>query len=89
MIGALARKIFGSSNDRRIKGYQPRVQEINALEDELAKLSDEGLRARTDELRLLIAELEEHHRGLGARIELTGPWPPYNFIASDDASLLA
>ena len=28
MIGALARKLFGSSNDRRVKGYQPRVDAI-------------------------------------------------------------
>jgi hypothetical protein len=45
-------------------------------------------RARTDELRQIIAELEEHHRGLGARIELTGPWPPYNFVPAGDASAL-
>jgi len=44
-------------------------------------------RERTDELRRLVAELEEHHGGLGARIELTGPWPPYNFVAADDASV--
>lgn len=31
-------------------------------------------------LRKLVAELEERHRALGARIELTGPWPPYNFL---------
>jgi gas vesicle protein GvpL/GvpF len=37
-------------------------------------------RERTDELRAIVAELEEHHHGLGARIELTGPWPPYNFV---------
>ena len=43
-------------------------------------------RDRTDELRRLVAELEEHHRELGARIELTGPWPPYNFVADDAAS---
>ena len=47
MIGALARKIFGSSNERRIKAYQPRVAEINALEKELEQLSDEALQART------------------------------------------
>ena len=41
MIGALARKFFGSANDRRIKGYQSRVDAINALEPELAALSDE------------------------------------------------
>lgn len=41
-------------------------------------------RERTDELRQLVTELEEHHRELGARIELTGPWPPYNFVAADE-----
>ncbi len=51
MIGALARKIFGSSNERRIKTYMPRVAEINALEQELEKLSDDALRARTAQFR--------------------------------------
>ena len=46
MIGALARKFFGSANDRRIKGYQSRVDAINALEPEIAALSDEALKAR-------------------------------------------
>ena len=32
MIGALARKFFGSANERGIKGYLPRVEKINALE---------------------------------------------------------
>jgi hypothetical protein len=35
---------------------------------------------RVHGLRALVAELEEHHRELGVRIELTGPWPPYNFL---------
>ena len=48
MIGALARKLFGSSNERRIKSYLPRVAEINALEGEPEKLTDEELRVRTD-----------------------------------------
>ncbi|MFN3349319.1 preprotein translocase subunit SecA [Pseudorhodoplanes sp.] len=56
MLGAVARKLFGSANDRRIKGYQPRVQAINALEPEIAKLSDDQLRARTDEFRKQLAE---------------------------------
>ncbi|MBR0826687.1 preprotein translocase subunit SecA [Bradyrhizobium manausense] len=55
MIGALARKFFGSANDRRIKGYQSRVNAINALEPELAKLSDEALKARTDEFKQQLA----------------------------------
>jgi hypothetical protein len=35
---------------------------------------------RVEGLRALVAELEERHSTLGARIELTGPWPPYNFL---------
>ena len=51
MIGALARKFFGSANDRRVKGYQSRVDAINALEPEIAVLTDDELKARTAELR--------------------------------------
>jgi preprotein translocase subunit SecA len=51
MLGALARKFFGSANDRRVKGYQSRVDAINALEPEVAALSDEALKARTDAFR--------------------------------------
>src|SRR5579862_4721137 len=56
MIGAVARKLFGSANDRRIRAFRPRVDEINALEKELAELSDEALRARTDAFKKQIAE---------------------------------
>ena len=56
MIGVIARKLFGSSNERRIKGYLPRVAQINALEKELEGLSDEGLRARTDMFKQQVAE---------------------------------
>ena len=55
MIGVIARKLFGSSNERRIKGYLPRVAQINALEKELEGLSDEGLRARTDMFKQQVA----------------------------------
>ncbi|MEX4008837.1 preprotein translocase subunit SecA [Neoaquamicrobium sediminum] len=54
-FGSLARKIFGSSNDRRIKGFRPRVEAINALEKEMEALSDEALRAKTEEFRQEIA----------------------------------
>jgi preprotein translocase subunit SecA len=56
MAIALARKLFGSSNERRIKGYLPRVAQINALEKELAGLSDEALRARTEAFKRQVAE---------------------------------
>src|SRR2546430_1114263 len=55
MIGALARKFFGSANDRRVKGYQSRVDAINALEREIAALSDEGRKGRTAEFRNALA----------------------------------
>lgn len=56
MIGAVARKLFGSANDRRIKAYMPRVQAINALEDEVSALSDADLKARTETFRAQLTE---------------------------------
>ena len=56
MIGALARKFFGSANDRRVKGYQSRVNAINALEPELIKLSDEELKACIVDFKKQLAE---------------------------------
>ena len=44
--------------------------------------------ARVDELRALVAELEGRHSALGVRIELTGPWPPYNFLPGGDTAAL-
>ena len=55
MIHAFTR-LFGSANDRRVKSYRPRVDEINALEGELEKLSDEALRARTDDFKKQLAD---------------------------------
>jgi preprotein translocase subunit SecA len=55
-FGTLAAKVFGSSNDRRIKPYRPKVDPINALEPEIEKLSDGELRARTDMFRKQLAE---------------------------------
>ncbi|MEJ6785054.1 preprotein translocase subunit SecA [Aminobacter sp. Piv2-1] len=55
-LGGIARKIFGSSNDRRVKSTRPRVEAINALEKELQGLSDEQLRARTAEFRQELAD---------------------------------
>ena len=55
-LGSIARKLFGSSNDRRLKTYNPKVAEINALEPEVEALSDEDLRARTVEFRRQLAD---------------------------------
>jgi preprotein translocase subunit SecA len=50
-LGALARKIFGSANDRKVKAFRATVDQINALEPEIEALSDDALRARTGEFR--------------------------------------
>jgi preprotein translocase subunit SecA len=50
MLG-IAKKIFGSSNDRKVKDFMSRVQKINALEDKFAALSDDELRMMTDAFR--------------------------------------
>jgi preprotein translocase subunit SecA len=47
MIGAFARRLFGSANDRYVKSIDPVIEEINALEPELAALDDAALRNRT------------------------------------------
>ncbi len=55
-LGAIASKVFGSANDRKLKKYWPVVAKINALEPETAALSDEALRARTEIFRKRLAE---------------------------------
>ena len=56
MIQGVLKKIFGSRNDRLLKQYGRTVREINALEPEISRLSDEALRAKTDEFRRRIQE---------------------------------
>lgn len=51
MLGQIARKIFGSANDRFVKKQYKIVNQINALEPNFEKLSDEELKAKTDEYR--------------------------------------
>ncbi|HXK54444.1 MAG TPA: hypothetical protein PK405_07135, partial [Hyphomicrobiales bacterium] len=54
-LGAIAARMFGSANERKIRKYESTVKEINALEGELEKLSDEALRARTEAFREQLA----------------------------------
>ncbi len=58
MIGALARRLFGSANDRYVKSVGPLIGEINALEPEVAALDDAGLRARTQQFKDRLANGE-------------------------------
>ncbi|UWR64483.1 preprotein translocase subunit SecA [Phaeobacter inhibens] len=50
-IGTLAKKVFGTPNDRKIKATRPLIAKINALEPEFEKLSDQDLQDKTAELR--------------------------------------
>jgi len=50
-IGTLAKKVFGTPNDRKIKATRPLVEKINALEEEFLALTDDGLKQKTEELR--------------------------------------
>ena len=56
MISGLLKKIFGSRNDRLVRQYSQTVRAINALEPEIEKLSDEALKAKTDEFRKRLAD---------------------------------
>ena len=58
MIGSLARKIFGSANDRYVKRQYKTVEKINSLEPEISQLSDEQLRAKTDEFKKRLSQGE-------------------------------
>ena len=51
MLGSFAKKLFGSANDRFLKGLGAQVKAINALEPQMEKLSDEQLAGKTVEFR--------------------------------------
>ena len=55
-LGSLARKVFGTPNDRMVKAVRPLVVKINALEPQFAALSDEGILAKTTELQKRVQE---------------------------------
>jgi len=56
LINTLLGKVFGTKNEREVKRLMPRVTAINALEAQMEKLSDNELRAKTDEFRKRIEE---------------------------------
>ncbi|MFU1478306.1 preprotein translocase subunit SecA [Roseovarius sp. C7] len=49
-LGTVAKKIFGTPNDRKIKATRPLIDKINALEPEYESLTDEGIKTKTEEL---------------------------------------
>src|SRR3546814_13777075 len=58
MFGAIAKAIFGSSNDRYVKSMRPLVAKINALEPQFEAMGDEELQNQTQLLKARLAEGE-------------------------------
>ena len=58
MLGSIARKVFGSANDRFVKKQYKIVQKINSYEPEISKLSDEELKNKTLEFKKRLKEGE-------------------------------
>ncbi len=58
-LGTLAKKVFGTANDRKIKAVHPLVEKINALEPEVRALTDDGLKERTAALKARAAAGED------------------------------
>ncbi|MGN7294803.1 preprotein translocase subunit SecA [Rhizobium sp. SAFR-030] len=55
-FGGIARKLFGSSNERRVRSYRSRISDIAALEDSVKTLTDTELAAKTVEFRQQLAD---------------------------------
>ena len=55
-LGGIARKLFGSANERRVRSYRSKIDAIGALEEATKALSNEALAAKTVEFRQQLAE---------------------------------
>ena len=69
----VARKIFGSKNEREIKRLRPDVDEINRLEPEISALSDDQLRAKIAEWKANISAIEDREQREEAMLEILPP----------------
>ncbi len=82
MIGKALAKVFGTQNERDLKRMRPLVEEINSLEPAMQQLSDEELRAKTDEFRARVKERVQEAETEIARLTAEMQSAPSN--ASDD-----
>jgi preprotein translocase subunit SecA len=69
----VARKIFGSKNEREIKRVRPDLDEINRLEPEISALSDDELRAKIAEWKANISAIEDREQREEAMLEILPP----------------
>ncbi len=83
MIQKALAKIFGTSNEREVRRIRPLVDQVNAFEPQMQQLSDEQLRAKTDEFRQRIRErlqgIEDQAARLAARTEVLNELLPEAF----------
>ena len=56
MLKTIVKNLFGSRNDRLLKEYGKKVQQINSLEEAIKKLSDTALKAKTSEFKKRLSE---------------------------------
>ncbi|HEX8194780.1 MAG TPA: preprotein translocase subunit SecA, partial [Pyrinomonadaceae bacterium] len=84
-------KIFGSSNERFLKGIQPTIQQINALEPSIKALSDEELQAKTAEFKERVARavegIEDKDRRKAREQEILNEILPEAFAVVREASV--
>jgi len=73
LINQLLGKVFGTKNERVIKALMPKVQAVNALEPVIQKLTDDQLRAKTDEFRQRIQAHMSRHGGSNLSPTPSGP----------------
>jgi preprotein translocase subunit SecA len=89
LINKLAAKVFGTSNEREIKRIRPIVEQINALEPEMQRLTDEQLRAKTDEfrgrIRARLEGIEEDAERVETRKEILEEILPEAFAVTREA----
>ena len=84
----VARQVHARLQDRAIAAVTLRAQNRDLSGHEGEMLLNAAYLVQADRvggLRELAAELQRHHAHLGARVELTGPWPPYNFVPGGSA----
>ncbi len=90
MINKLMAKVFGTSNEREVKRIMPLVERVNALEPEVQQLTDEQLRARTDEYRKRIHDrvdpIEDADEKAAALKEVLDELLPEAFAVAREAS---
>ena len=89
MIGKLAAKVFGTENERELKRIRPMVDDINVLAPEMKQLSDEQLRAKTEEFRGRIRErldgIEDDAERVEARKQILDEILPEAFAVAREA----